>query len=507
MTSDVADYVVVGAGSAGSIVASQLSSAGASVVLIEAGGTERRPDVLPPVGIKSLHATANWKYQCAPDGSAATTGDTFSSGRIVGGSGSINAMVYVRGRRSDFDGWRDAGCDGWSFDDVLPHFKAIESWTGGADDYRGADGPIAVSWCGYHHELDDAFIEAAVEAGHAHNLDQNGQSQLGVARTQVNQRRGLRSSSARGYLRALPRRQRPRLFTRTRVERVLFEGRRAVGVQCGDRVFRARETVVLCAGAIGTPALLMRSGVGPGGEVVDVPGVGENLQDHLVAAQTWTSRVATVNTLGPLDILRAIERFVMHGTGPLAVAPFQSQLFTDEFQIAVCPMHYSIDRATGRTTTPRADGFTIFTVLLRPEARGRVRLYNGSPRVEFVRLGLDTDRHRLVEGARLACDLTALPAMAELVIDSMADGAVPSEDGEASSAWLRRHELSIAHAAGTCRMGTDDDAVVDSALCVRDTENLRVVDASVMPTVPSGNPNAATMMIGHRGGQIMLSEA
>lgn len=506
MTSDSADYVVVGAGSAGSIVASQLSAAGADVLLIEAGGTERRPDVLPPVGIRSLHATASWKYPCMPDGSTGISGDTFASGRIVGGSGSINAMVYVRGRRSDFDGWLDAGCDGWSFDDVLPHFKAIESWTDGADDYRGADGPIDVSWCGYHHELDDAFIDAAVEAGYARNLDQNGQSQVGVARTQVNQRRGLRCSSARGYLRALPRSRRPRLLTRTDVERVLFEGRRAVGVRCGGREFRARESVLLCAGAIGTPGLLMRSGVGPSGDVVSVPGVGENLQDHLVAMQTWKSKVPTVNTLGPVKVVRAVEEFLMHGTGALTVVPFQSQLFTDEFQIAVCPMHYLVDRATGRTTTPRVDGFTIFTVLLHPESRGRVRLHNGSPRVEFARLGVDVDAHRLIDGARLARDLAALRGMTRLVDEPMADGVVPNDGGEASSAWLKRHELSISHAVGTCRMGADDDAVVDSTLRVRGTENLRVIDASVMPSLPSGNPNAATMMIGHRGAQMVLSD-
>lgn len=284
---EVADYVVVGAGSAGSILAARLCEAGASVILVESGGSDRRPDVTFPLGIASLYATANWKYRCAADPSKATGVEAFAAGKVVGGSGSINAMVYVRGRRSDYDGWSAAGCKGWSYDDVLPHFKAIENWVGGADEYRGDAGRIRVSWCGHHHEIDDAFIEAAAEAGHARNSDQNGGSQAGVARTQVNQHRGFRSSSARGFLRPLPRHQRPRLHTRTTASRILFDGNRAVGVDCDGRVLRARQEVLLSAGAIGTPALLLRSGVGRAGTRIDLPGVGENFQDHLVAAQFW----------------------------------------------------------------------------------------------------------------------------------------------------------------------------------------------------------------------------
>ena len=170
----VADYVVVGAGSAGSIIATRLASAGASVILVEAGGTDRRPDVALPLGIVTLYATANWKYPTAPEPGKDGQTSAFASGRIIGGSGSINAMVYARGRRADYDGWAEAGATGWSYRDVLPYFKALESWVGGPDDYRGGSGPIAVSWCGHHHEIDDAFIQAAVEAGHRLNPDPNG---------------------------------------------------------------------------------------------------------------------------------------------------------------------------------------------------------------------------------------------------------------------------------------------------------------------------------------------
>src|SRR3954452_11075771 len=262
---DAADYVVVGAGSAGSIIASRLASAGASVIAVEAGGTDRRPDVALPLGIISLYATANWKYPTAAEPSKDGETGAFASGRIVGGSGSINAMVYARGRRADYDGWASAGATGWSYRDVLPYFKALETWVDGPDEYRGGSGPIAVSWCGHHHEVDDAFIQAAVDAGHRLNPDPNGRDQPGVARTQVNQRRGFRSSSGREFLGRLPREQRPRVLRRSTVTRVIVEHGRAVGIQIGGRVIRARQEVVLCAGAIGSPTLLINGGIAAGG--------------------------------------------------------------------------------------------------------------------------------------------------------------------------------------------------------------------------------------------------
>jgi choline dehydrogenase-like flavoprotein len=329
-----ADFVVVGAGSAGSIVAAQLAGAGASVILVEAGGTDRRPDVRLPFGIVSLYATANWRYPTAPDPSKNSAGGAFASGRIVGGSGSINAMVFVRGRPSDYDEWADLGAVGWEFNSVLPHFKSIENWVGGPDEYRGAAGPVAVSWCGHHHPLDDAFIEAAVEAGHDRNPDPNGRTQLGVARSQVNQSRGLRCSSAKGFLRGLPEVSRPYLLTKTKATRILVTDGRATGVECEGQTLRARQEVILCAGAIGSPALLLRSGIGPGLSVVDLPGVGENLQDHLVVTQHWKSKVPTINTIGPLGAVRAVGSLAIKGTGALTTTPFEAQLFTDEFQIA-----------------------------------------------------------------------------------------------------------------------------------------------------------------------------
>ena len=494
-----ADYVIVGAGSAGALVAARLASAGASVILVEAGATDRRPDVTLPVGIVTLFATANWRYPTAPDKSKGGVAGTFAGGKIIGGSGSINAMVYVRGRRSDYDGWAKCGASGWSYDEVLPHFRALENWVEGSDEFRGGSGPLSVSWCGHHHELDEAFVDAAIAAGYKANPDQNGATQLGVSRTQMNQRRGRRSSSARAFLEALPGDRSARVLKRKVVSRLVFEGRKVVGVESDGQIIRAREEVVLSAGAIGTPALLLSSGVGPGGSTIDLPGVGENFQDHLLVSQQWESRVPTINTLGPARAGKAVVEYLTRGTGALTTAPFEAQLFTDDFQIAITPSHYAIDPATGRAKLERKDAFTIFSLLMHPETRGTVRLRDGKPEVDYPRLGNDNDVAKLLEGPEIARDLVE----SHDPLRSMA-GPSLNGDGPRGPEWLRNAETSIYHAVGTCRMGADRESVVDPQLKIHGLDRVRVVDASVMPTLTSGNPNAATMMIAHRAAELIL---
>ena len=495
-----ADFVVVGAGSAGSIVASRLASAGASVVVLEAGGTDRRPDVALAIGLASVYRRANWLYPCAADPSKDGCVDSVAAGRIVGGSGSINAMVYVRGRAEDYDRWADNGCPGWSFEEVLPHFREIEDWVDGPDEYRGRGGPISVTWCAHRHPIDDAFIDAAATAGYTRNPDHNGATQLGVSRAQVNQRRGLRSSSAREYLHRSGRSDSLSVRRRSQAVEITFAGSRATGVRCADgNWYRAQQEVVLCAGAIGTPALLLRSGVGPSGSVARVPGVGQNLQDHRVVTEAWRSKVPTINSLGPGDFVRAVADLIARGRGAFTGVPFEAELFTDDFQIAISPMHYTIDKISGRTTLERTDGFSVSTVVLHPNGRGRVGVVGGRPLVEFERLADPDDVTTLARGVSLSRALIRDSAS----MRGVADGLIGDDKRPVDTAFLASEEISIAHAAGTCRMGADDGAVVSPRLEVRDTRGLRIIDASVMPTLPSGNPNAATMMIAHRAVDLM----
>lgn len=488
----VADFVVVGGGSAGSVVAGRLAAQGADVLVLEAGGTARRPDVTLPVGMANLYQRANWHYPSEPDASKEQVVEPYAAGRVVGGSGAINAMVYVRGNRRDYDGWAASGCSGWAYADVLPHFVAIEDWVGPPGEGRGTGGPITVSPSGNDHPLDEVFLTAAVQAGFNRNADYNGPGQTGASRIQVNQRRGLRSHPGSAFLR-----HGPEVVRRAKVERVLVERGRAVGVQGEGFTVRARREVLVCAGTIGSPALLLRSGIGPDGDVLDLAGVGQNFRDHLVVTLRWHATVATLNTTGVADAARAVARYVRHGKGLLAAGPWQAQLITDDFQLAYGPLHYQLEG--GSTKLPRFDGLTISTVLLHPEGTGSVRLRDGDPVVSFARLAYPHDVDELRRGIGLARELIAQPAL-RAVTGPEIDGA-----GEDEVGWLRHHESSYGHYVGTCRMGEDGLAVVDPELRVRGVPGLRVIDASVMPTVPSGNTNAPSMMVGHRAAEFILA--
>ena len=529
---DAAEYVVIGGGSAGCVVAGRLSAAGASVVLLEAGGTDRRPDVLVPAGVVAVYRSCNWKYVPEPDPSRHGAQEAWAGGRILGGGGSINATVFVRGNPADFDGWAKAGCDGWDHDSLVPYFKRMETWAGGADAHRGGDGPIDVGFHTMAHPANDAFLAAAQEAGHPAVRDYNGEQQEGVGVVQVNQRRGVRSQASRRYLRGIARKDRLTVVTKAFVRRILFEGDRAVGVEYERRgrrgVVRASREVILSAGSLASPKVLMVSGVGPADElerlgipvVADSPGVGANLQEHVAVMQRWHANVPTINTMGPVGALRSLVEYLRKGTGNLAATVFHVQVMhrtradlgAPDVQLAFAS--FATVRETDadgilKVKPAREDGFLMSTLFLHPRARGRIRLRSADPAdrpvIEHSLVGDDDDLHDVLAGMAEARRLMAQPAMAGLVGELFEPerGCRTDADWEA---FVRDTVTYGAHPVGTCRMGVDDESVVGPDLHVRGVRGLRVIDASIMPTATTGNTNAPTMMLAEKGADLVLAD-
>ena len=530
---DVADYVVIGGGAAGSVVAGRLAEAGADVILLEAGGTDRRPDVLIPAGAISVYRTCNWSYVPEPDLSRNGAVEAWSSGKVLGGGGSINAMVFVRGHRGDYDEWASLGCAGWDYESVLPYFKKMETWAGGAGEYRGGRGPIHVSFHGMDHPANAMFLEAAEQAGYDVLDDYNAASQEGAAAVQVNQKRGTRSNAPRGYLRGLPHRGRLSIRTRAYAHKVLFEGDRAVGAEYiakGRRhTVRARNEVVLSAGALVSPKVLMLSGIGPADELRrfnivvrhESSGVGSNLQEHPGFMLRWHSRLRTINELKPREALGAIADYVRTGRGPFAATVFHAQVMhrtdpaLDRPNVQILLANYATSRERGadgilKIKPARESGLMACALLVRPRTRGRILLRSTSPLdapvIRHPLLGDPGDVADLLAGMEEARRIMSQPAAKEIV------GELFDPEGRCSSradweAELRENVTYAYHHVGTCRMGTGGDCVVDPELRVRGVEGLRVADASIMPTIPTGNTNAVAMMIGEKASDLILQRS
>ena len=523
-----ADFVVVGAGSAGCAIAARLSEdPQTKVVLLEAGGEDKNRWIHIPLGFGKTFAdpSVNWCYETEPDPGAAGRRVFWPRGKVLGGSSSINGMVYIRGQAEDFDHWRQLGNTGWSFDDVLPYFKRSEHQTRGADAWHGTGGPLCVSDVPDRHPICEAFIESALGLGLPRNDDFNGAGQEGVGYHQTTTRNGKRCSTAVGYLRPAMLRANLQVVTGAFAETIVLDGRRATGIvfrQDGRlRTARAAGEVILCGGAVNSPQLLMLSGIGPRqhlaglgiGVAHDLPGVGHSLQDHYSAPIKLRCRLPiTVNDVmqSNLKKMKAGLQYYLFKQGPLAMGTSPAALFartrpelaSPDIKCSCSP--FSADRP--QDGLHPWSGFTMIVYQLRPESRGRIELKSAQPgdppAVHPNYLATQTDQRTIVEGLKLLRRILAAPALQPFIEAEFQPGPAVHSDDELLD-YARRRGGTVYHPTSTCKMGLDPMAVVDPELRVHGIAALRVADASVMPTVVSGNTNAATIMIGERAADML----
>jgi choline dehydrogenase len=526
------DYVIVGAGSAGCVLANRLSANGRhSVLLLEAGPKDSNIWIHVPLGYGKLfkEKSVNWMYQTEPEPGLHGRQVFQPRGKVLGGSSSINGLLYVRGQHEDYDRWRQRGNVGWGYDDVLPYFKKAENQQRGADDYHGAGGPLSVSDWRHEDPLSEAFVKAAVEVGIPFNPDFNGKTQEGAGFFQTTTRTGRRASSAYSYLRPAKGRGNLHVETSALAQRIVFAGRRAKAVeykQNGNlRTARARKEVLVSSGAYNSPQLLQLSGVGPAdllkshgiGIVLDAQGVGNDLQDHLqVRIVTRCAQKVTLNDIvnHPLKRAMAGVRYALSRSGPLTIAAGTSGAFfktnprlaSPDIQIHFIP--FSTDKM-GEKLHPFS-GFTASVCQLRPESRGSLKIRSADPaappEIRINYLATETDRAAFIDGIRILRRILAAPALKAYCHEELYPGAkVTSEENLLD--FCRKTGSTVYHPTSTCRMGNDPLAVVDQRLRVRGVEGLRVVDASVMPDLMSGNTNAPTIMIAEKASDMILEDA
>ncbi|MEO1538214.1 MAG: choline dehydrogenase [Pseudomonadota bacterium] len=518
-----ADLIIVGAGSAGCVLAERLSRDPArKVLLLEAGPPDNHIFIRMPAGVAKAIGSErfNWHYWTTPQTHMNDRRLTTPRGKTLGGSSAINALVYIRGNAWDFDNWAALGCEGWSYKDVLPYFRAVEGNAHGEGPFHGGDGPLKVSHPASGNPAYQAFIDAGVELGYPHNPDLNGASQEGFGPFQLNIHNGRRWSAADAFLK--PALARPNLTVKTgaQVGGLVMDGTRVTGVQLSDETLSAKD-VILSAGAIGTPQIMMLSGIGPADHLaalgittaVNLPGVGENLQDHLeVKVKHRMTRPYSMWSHAKFpNYLWTGLQYLLTGQGAGRQQGLEAGAFCTLDPSAPAPdtqLHFVNALAfDGATPDDRGHGYAIDVTQTRPESRGTLRLAssdpNDAPLIDPNYLAAEQDRVQMRDGMKLLRDLCRQPALAQISAPEMLPGADVQTDAELD-AYIRNTAESIYHPVGTARMGSDDAAPVDSAsMAVRGIENLYVADASVMPRLVSGNTNATAVMIGTKGADLI----
>ncbi|WP_127522333.1 GMC family oxidoreductase N-terminal domain-containing protein [Mesorhizobium sp. Z1-4] len=532
------DYIIVGAGSAGCVVANRLTASGQySVLLLEAGGTDRRFFVQMPLGYGKtfFDARINWKYQAEPDPGLAGNADWWPRGKLLGGSSSINAMVWIRGQRADYDGWRAAGNVGWGFDDLLPVFRAIEHDQAG-DEMRGKGGPVHVSdITPFVHPLVRSYLQAAQQAGlpDCGNLSSGDSESAGIY--QINTKGGRRMSSARAFLRPALRRSNLKLVTNALAARVTFDGKRATGVEygVGNRRLsaRVRREVILCGGSVNSPQLLELSGIGDpailgplGIETLHANRhVGSNLADHLGINYTWKARIPTLNQiLRPWwGKLAAGSRYLLMGSGPLSMGINQGGGFfrtgpdqpRPNMQLYFQAFSTVIPKPGERPilTPDPWPGYSIGLSNCRPTSRGSIHIRSrepsAPPRITANAFSTAHDVDEMLAAVKFLRRIASQPALADLTVEEVLPGSICASDGELVDDF-RRRSGTVYHPVSTCRMGPDAAlSVVDPRLRVHGVDGLRVIDASVFPEIISANTNATAMAIGAKGADLVLEDA
>jgi len=528
------DFVIVGAGTAGCVLANRLSAeANVSVLVLEAGGSYRHPMLPIPMmgGLSYFIKSTNWGYESAPEPHMNNRNIPWPRGKVLGGTSSINGMMYMRGHRWDYDNWADLGLNGWSYDEVLPYFKYAEGHRERRDAYHGNDGPFVVSRAKSKNPLYEIFLEACRQAGHPQTDDFNGVQQEGMGRQDFNIDKGRRVSTATAYLAPVQERPNLEVITRAHVTRLMVENgfvngvEYALGGKGGDKItVRAAREVILCGGAINSPMLLQLSGIGDGRllkslgitVVADLPGVGANLHDHLGAyVQNNCLKPVTLYRLFRADrAALALLRVWLFRDGPGASIALEAggflrtrpDLNIPDVQITFIP-GLSLDTTRAKQGK---HGYLTHFYLARPESRGQVAIRStdpfAGPGIESNSLATEADRRVMRDGVRLVRDIMAQNAFAPYHGGEISPGTEVQSD-DSIDAWIRANATTVWHPVGTCKMGTSDDAVVDAELRLHGLTGLRVVDASVMPEIPAANTATPTIMIAEKAADMILGRA